>query len=149
MSDITLTSGFGKTCCRFSKLSDPTTTQEALATGKAVNPPPTTRAPIFTSQNLTNTANSLSSLLDQIGQGLQTIDAANNGLPGITSLFQQALSTVQQAQSAPFSTAGVTTGAVGPFHRRRSQRRRRQSAAQRRDHDRHDHNQLGRGPERH
>ena len=75
-------------------------------------PPPTTRAPIFTSQNLTNSANSLSSLLDQIGQGLQTINAATNGLQGITSLLQQALSTVQQAQSAPFSTAGVTTGAV-------------------------------------
>ena len=60
---------------------------------------------------MTNTANSLSALLDQIGQGQQTINAATNGLTGITSLLQQALSTVQQAQQAS-QTAGSTTGTV-------------------------------------
>jgi len=75
---------------------------------------------------------------------LQTINAATNGLQGITSLLQQALSTVQQAQSNPFSTAGATTGTVS-LNRRRSQRRGRQSAAQRRVLDRHDRYHLGRG----
>jgi flagellin-like hook-associated protein FlgL len=89
-----------------------TTTQEHLATGKKVNSAADDPSAYFTSQNLTNSANSLSSLLDSIGQGLQTIDAATNGLQGITSLLQQALSTVQQAQSAPFSTAAATTGTV-------------------------------------
>ncbi len=42
----------------------------------------------------------MNALLDQIGQGQQTINAANDGLTGITSLLQQALSTVQQAQQA-------------------------------------------------
>ena len=113
MSDITLTSGIRQNLLSLQQTSrDLTTTQEALATGKAVNSAADNPSAYFTSQNLTNTANSLSSLLDQIGQGLQTIDAATNGLQGITSLLQQALSTVQQAQSDPFSTAAAATGTV-------------------------------------
>jgi flagellin len=113
MSDITLTSGIRQNLLSLQQTSrDLTVTQEALATGKAVNSAADNPSAYFTSQNLTNSANSLSSLLDQIGQGLQTIDAATNGLQGITSLLQQALSTVQQAQSDPFSTAAATTGSV-------------------------------------
>ena len=113
MSDITLTSGIRQNLLSLQQTSlDLTTTQEALATGKSVNSAADNPSAYFTSQNLTNSANSLSSLLDQIGQGLQTIDAATNGLQGITSLLQQALSTVQQAQSDPFSTAAATTGSV-------------------------------------
>ena len=113
MSDITLTSGIRQNLLSLQQTSrDLTTTQEALATGKKVNSAADNPSAYFTSQNLTNSANSLSSLLDQIGQGLQTINAATNGLEGITSLLQQALSTVQQAQSDPFSTAGVQTGTV-------------------------------------
>ena len=113
MSDITLTSGIRQNLLSLQQTSsDLTTTQEALSTGKAVNSAADNPSAYFTSQNLTNSANSLSSLLDQIGQGLQTIDAATNGLQGITSLLQQALSTVQQAQSDPFATAAATTGTV-------------------------------------
>jgi flagellin len=113
MSDITLTAGIRNNLLSLQQTSrDLTTTQEHLATGKKVNSAADNPSAYFTSQNLTNSANSLSSLLDQIGQGLQTIDAATNGLQGITSLLQQALSTVQQAQSAPFSTAAATTGTV-------------------------------------
>jgi flagellin-like hook-associated protein FlgL len=113
MSDITLTAGIRSNLLSLQQTSrDLTTTQEHLATGKKVNSAADNPSAYFTSQNLTNSANSLSSLLDQIGQGLQTIDAATNGLQGITSLLQQALSTVQQAQSDPFSTAAATTGTV-------------------------------------
>jgi flagellin len=112
MSDITLSSGIRQNLLSLQQTSaDLTTTQEALATGKAVNSAADNPSAYFTSQNLTNTANSLSALLDQIGQGQQTIDAATNGLTGITSLLQQALSTVQQAQQASQS-AGSTTGTV-------------------------------------
>jgi flagellin-like hook-associated protein FlgL len=89
--------------------ADLTTTQEALSTGKAVNSAADNPSAYFTSQNLTNTANSLSALLDQIGQGSQTINAATNGLTGLTSLLQQALSTAQQAQSANWTTKGSAT----------------------------------------
>jgi flagellin len=112
MSDITLTAGIRQNLLSLQQTaSDLTTTQEALATGKKVNSAADNPSSYFTSQNLTNTANSLSALLDQIGQGQQTINAATNGLTGITSLLQQALSTVQQAQQAA-QTAGATTGTV-------------------------------------
>src|ERR1700722_2058935 len=112
MSDITLTSGIRQNLLSLQQTSaDLTTTQEALSTGKAVNSAADNPSAYFTSQNLTNSANSLSALLDQIGQGQQTINAATNGLTGITSLLQQALSTVQQAQQAA-QTAGSTTGTV-------------------------------------
>jgi len=112
MSDITLTAGIRQNLLSLQNTSaDLTQTQEALATGDAVNSPEQNPSAYFTSQNLTNTANSLSALLDQIGQGSQTINAATNGLTGITSLLQQALSTVQQAQQAS-QTAGALTGTV-------------------------------------
>ncbi len=111
MSDITLSSGIRQNLLSLQQTSaDLTTTQEALATGKSVNSAAANPSAYFTSQNLTNDANSLSSLLDQIGQGLQTIDAATNGLSSITSLLQQALSTVQQAQSDSWTTAASATG---------------------------------------
>jgi flagellin len=113
MSDITLTAGIRQNLLSLQQTSnDLTTTQEALATGKAVNSAADNPSAFFTSQNLTNSANSLSSLLDQIGQGSQTINEATNGLQCLTSLLQQALSTVQQAQSDSWTTAAVATGTV-------------------------------------
>ena len=83
--------------------ADLTTTQEALATGKAVNSAAENPSAYFTSQNLTNSANSLSALLDQIGQGQQTINAATNGLTGFTSLL---------ATGAVDGAAGAAVGAT-------------------------------------
>jgi flagellin len=115
MSDITLTAGIRQNLLSLQQTSaDLTTTQEALATGKAVNSAAANPSAYFTSQNLTNDANSLSSLLDSIGQGLQTLNAATNGLQGLTSLLQQALSTVQQAQSDSWTTAAAVTGSAAP-----------------------------------
>ena len=112
MSDITLSSGIRQNLLSLQHTSaDLTTTQEQLATGKKVNSAADNPSSYFTSQNLTNTANSLSALLDQVGQGQQTINAATDGLQGISSLLQQALATVQQAQQAS-QTAGSTTGTV-------------------------------------
>jgi len=115
MSDITLTAGIRQNLLSLQQTSaDLETTQNALSTGKAVNTAADNPSAYFTSQNLTNTANSLSALLDQIGQGQQTISAATNGLTGLTSLLQQALSTAQQAQQAAtgnvqYSTIAGTT----------------------------------------
>ncbi len=113
MSDVTLTAGIRQNLLALQQTSsDLTTTQEALSTGKSVNSAADNPSAYFTSQNLTNTANSLSALLDQIGQGSQTINQATNGLQGLTSLLQQALSTVQQAQSDSWTTAAAATGTV-------------------------------------
>jgi flagellin len=113
VSDITLSAGIRQNLLSLQNTaSDLTTTQEQLATGKKVNSAFDNPTSYFQSQSLNNRANDLSALLDQIGQGAQTLDAANNGLTGLTSLLEQALSTVQQAQSAANDTAGVTTGTV-------------------------------------
>jgi flagellin len=113
MSDITLSSGIRQNLLSLQNTSaELTTTQEHLSTGKKVNTAFDNPTSFFTSQTLTNRANDLSALLDQIGQGQQTLEAANNGLTGLTSLLEQALSTVQQAQQAGSDTAGVTTGSV-------------------------------------
>jgi flagellin len=113
MSDITLSSGIRQNLLALQNTSnDLNTTQEQLSTGKKVNTAFDNPTSYFTSQALTNRANDLSALLDQIGQGQQTLNAANDGLTGLTSLLEQALSTAQQAQQASNDTAGTTTGSV-------------------------------------
>ena len=113
MSDITLSAGIRQNLLSLQgTAANLTTTQEHLATGKKVNTAFDNPVSYFESQSLTNRANDLSALLDQIGQGQQTLNAANNGLTGLTSLLEQALSTAQQAQQASNDTAGSTTGTV-------------------------------------
>ncbi len=113
MSDITLSQGIRQNLLSLQNTAaNLTTTQEHLATGKKVNTAFDNPTSYFESQSLNNRASDLSALLDQIGQGAQTLDAANNGLTGLTSLLEQALSTVQQAQQASNDTAGTTTGTV-------------------------------------
>jgi flagellin len=110
MSDITLSSGIRQNLLSLQDTAaNLTTTQEHLSTGKKVNTAFDNPTSYFTSQSLNNRANDLSALLDQIGQGQQTLNAANNGLTGLTSLLEQALSTAQQASN---DTAGGTTGTV-------------------------------------
>ena len=111
--DITLTAGIRQNLLSLQNTAaDLTTTQEHLATGKKVNTAFDNPTSYFTSQSLDNRANDLSALLDQIGQGQQTLNAANDGLTGLTSLLEQALSTAQQAQAATNDTVGATTGTV-------------------------------------
>ena len=113
MSNITLSSGIRQNLLSLQDTAaNLTTTQEHLSTGKKVNTAFDNPTSYFTSQSLNNRANDLSALLDQIGQGQQTLDAANNGLTSLTSLLEQALSTVQQAQQTTPTGPAVTTGSV-------------------------------------
>jgi len=113
MSNITLSAGIRQNLLSLQgTAANLTTTQEHLSTGKKVNTAFDNPTSYFTSQSLNNRANDLSALLDQIGQGQQTLDAANNGLTSMTSLLEQALSTVQQAQQTTPTAAAVTTGSV-------------------------------------
>jgi flagellin len=101
MSDITLTAGVRQNLLSLQNTAALlNTTQNRLATGKKVNSAFDNPTSYFTSQSLTNRANSLSALLDQIGQAQQTLQTANQGLTSITSLLQQALSISQQALQA-------------------------------------------------
>ena len=65
------------------------TTQERLSTGKKVNSAIDNASSYYQSRALTNRASDLSSLLDSMGQGIQTIQAANEGLESLTSYVEQ------------------------------------------------------------
>jgi len=73
------------------------TTQNRLATGKKVNTALDNPTSFFTASALTSRSSNLSSLLDGIGNGIQTIQAANTGLSKLQSLTSQLKSTAQQA----------------------------------------------------
>jgi flagellin-like hook-associated protein FlgL len=76
------------------KLMD--TTQERLSTGLKVNSAIDNPSSYFTAQGLNQRAGDLEGLLDSMGQGIQTIQAANEGIEAITTLVEQAKSLVTQ-----------------------------------------------------
>jgi hypothetical protein len=113
MSSITLTAGVRQNLLSLQQTADLlTTTQNRLATGKKVNSAFDNPSSYFASQSLSNRASDLSTLLDQIGQAQQTLNAANQGLTSLTSLLQSALSTAKQAQSAAEPALGLDTGTL-------------------------------------
>jgi flagellin len=113
MSDITLTPGVRQNLLSLQNTADQLNiTQNRLATGKKVNTAFDNPVAYFASQSLSNRANDLSTLLDQIGQAQQTLNAANQGLTSLTSLLQSALSTAKQAQSAAEPVLGTDTGTL-------------------------------------
>lgn len=75
-------------------------TQNRLATGKKVNSALDGPQAFFASQALTNRAGDLTKLLDSIGQSIQVIKAADNGITALTKLVEQADSIANQAQEA-------------------------------------------------
>jgi flagellin len=113
MSAITLTPGVRQNLLSLQNTADLlNVTQNRLATGKKVNSAFDNPVSFFASQSLSNRASDLSSLLDQIGQAQQTLNAANQGLTSLTSLLQSALSTAKQAQSAVEPALGLDTGTL-------------------------------------
>ena len=90
-----------------------TQTQTRLATGKKVNSALDNPSNFFTASGLTDRANDLSALLDSISNGLQTIQAANNGITSLTNLVQTALATLRQAQQSAATTAKVAGSVTG------------------------------------
>jgi flagellin-like hook-associated protein FlgL len=112
-SDITLSPGVRQNLLSLQQTADLlNTTQNRLATGKKVNSAFDNPVSFFASQTLSNRASDLSSLLDQIGQATQTLNAANQGLTSLTSLLQQALSIAKQAQSATEPTLATDVGTL-------------------------------------
>ena len=96
------------------------TTQTNLATGKKVNSALDNPLSFFTSQNLENRANSLNGLLDAMSNGIQTIQAANNGITSITTLVKQLQSVASQARADTTSPqASTMTGSGGATASRR------------------------------
>ncbi|MFK5600551.1 flagellin [Methylobacterium sp. HMF5984] len=87
------------------------TTQNRLSTGKKVSSALDNPVNFFTAQSLSNRSSDLGSLLDSISNGVQTIQAANQGLTSIQKLVDSAKSTANQALATQITTTG-TAGAV-------------------------------------
>lgn len=84
------------------------TTQQRLATGKKVNSALDNPNSYFSSQALTNRATDLSNLLDGMGQAIQAITQASNGITSAQSVVSQMKATATSAlQSITASNAST------------------------------------------
>ena len=84
-------------------------TQERLSTGKKVNSAIDNASSYYQARSLTNRAADLDSLLDSMGQGIQTIKAANEGIEAITSYVEQLKSVATSAYALDSSQASYPT----------------------------------------
>nr|WP_244478284.1 hypothetical protein [Methylobacterium sp. Leaf113] len=95
-------------------------TQNRLSTGKKVNSALDDPTSFFTSQALSGRSGDLGSLLNGISNGVQTIQAANQGITSIQKLVDSAKSTANQALADKSSvtngtpaTAAILTAVTG------------------------------------
>jgi flagellin-like hook-associated protein FlgL len=75
-------------------------TTERLATGKRVNTAVDDAAAFFAAQNHMSRASDLAALKDAMGEAIQTVKAASEGIKAITSLIEQAKGLAASARSA-------------------------------------------------
>jgi flagellin len=109
MSNITLSSGVRQNLLALQDTSrEMTITQNRLATGKKVNSALDNPINYFTSQSLDARATSLSALLDSIGQAVQTLTAADQGITSLTSLVQSMKSIATQAEQSTKGSVNYT-----------------------------------------
>jgi flagellin len=98
-NDIVLSAGIRQNLLSLQKTASlQQTTQNRLATGKKVNSALDNAVNYFTSAALSARADELSSLLDSMTNGVNTLNAANNGLTSITTTIQSMQATVTQAR---------------------------------------------------
>ena len=87
-------------------------TQERLATGNKVNSALDNPTNFFTASGLNSRAGDLNSLMDGMANGIQTLQAADNGLKSITKTLESMQSTLRQArQDKSFQTKSFTLDA--------------------------------------
>ncbi|HET9715318.1 MAG TPA: hypothetical protein VFP60_03950 [Pseudolabrys sp.] len=109
MSDIVLSPGVRSNLLQLQQTSELITrTQTRLATGKKVNSALDNPINFFTAQGLSVRANDLGSLLDAMAMGIDTIQAANNGITAITKLVQSAQALVSQANQTADTNVRAT-----------------------------------------
>ena len=109
-SDITLSSAVRSNLLALQNTADLLgKTQERLATGLKVNSALDDPIAFFTSSGLNSRANDLSRLQDFVGNAVQTLKAADEGISAITKLVESAEATARQA----LQSAGKTASFVG------------------------------------
>lgn len=101
INDITLAGGMRNNLVSLQMVSAmQARTTERLATGKRVNSAVDDPSAYFAAQNHRNRANDLAARKDQMGEAIQTVKAALQGIEGITKLIEQAKGLAASARSA-------------------------------------------------
>jgi flagellin-like hook-associated protein FlgL len=83
-------------------------TQERLSTGKRVNTAIDNPTNFFAARAHTQRADLLNGLKDNIGEAIQTVKAADNGVSGINRLLEAVRGVLTQARSSLNSTTSAT-----------------------------------------
>ena len=111
MADISLTASMRSNLLSLQQTQDlMDMTQERLSTGKKVNSAIDNPSSYYTAQSLTNRASDLIALLDSMGQGIQTIQAANEGIEAITEFVQQAKAIANTARDNATVKGATSSG---------------------------------------
>ena len=101
INDITLAGGMRENLVSLQMVAAlQARTTQRLATGKRVNSAIDDPSAYFAAQNAMNRANDLSTRKDDMGEAIQTVKAALQGIDGITNLIQQAKGLAASALSA-------------------------------------------------
>jgi flagellin len=89
------------------------TISERLSTGKKVNSALDNAVNFFTASSLNTRSSSLNGLLDNMSNGIQTIQAASKGINGMKNLVEQMQATVKQArQDTTYDATDADTSKV-------------------------------------
>ncbi|ABS64161.1 conserved hypothetical protein [Parvibaculum lavamentivorans DS-1] len=88
-------------------------TQLRLATGLKVRSAVDSPTSFFTAQGLNNRASDLNSLLDAMGQGVQTLEAADQGIKSILKLVDSMKAVANQALETKVKAAVITGNQTG------------------------------------
>lgn len=99
MSDITLSKAVRTNLLSLQNTADlMSKTQERLATGNKVNSALDNPTNFFTASALNSRAGDLNALMDNMANGIKTLEAADNGLGSITKTLESMQSTLRQAR---------------------------------------------------
>ncbi|KQX39857.1 hypothetical protein ASD04_04185 [Devosia sp. Root436] len=114
MGDISLSKAVRSNLLSLKSTADMmASTQNRLATGNKVNSALDNPSSWFTAQGLNNRASDLGALLDSMANGVQTLEAADNGLTAMTKTLESMQSTLRQArQDKSFQTSSFVLNKV-------------------------------------
>src|SRR3954462_5634569 len=108
MASIALSSGVRQALSSIqSTSSQQSVIQNHLATGKKVNSALDNPTSFFTDSGVSNRAGNLGSLLDDMGQAVKTLEAADKAITAIRKLVDNAKSIAKQAQASPVDATAV------------------------------------------
>ena len=111
MGDVTLSNAVRNNLLSLQQTADLLgKTQNRLSTGLKVNSALDDPTAFFTASSLNARAGDLNRLLDSVGNAVQTVRAADQGLTSITKLVESAQATARQALQKPTATNASVVG---------------------------------------